>query len=785
MADELMDILAYITKLLEAIVQKVDIEAYSQTLLKELQEQAKLLHGISENSKVTITSIKTSGKDMEDVLRSHGIGLTKEFIANNRMLTDALVQQHKNSPLTYAQLYAARANFASSNISSSQKAEARGEKGTLKNVLDNQSIKAISEEISKKLGLEPALDNTMRKLMMFLGVTNKDNQKKQKNLMDDLVDALGKGRLGKIGQDIFRIVGFMGARWLSQFGQFGKIMGGLFYVAMESFAPILANLLVTGMGKLITWGVTSITGAVLGLGRILVGLAANMGGPLGMFTPGKFRMLTGATQAKAIGGVAAGLGIAAVGTAGAAWAGGEAVDSWKSGKKGNATALGVGAGLMGAGALAGLASLIIPAIGGALAIPLAPIAAGVVALGAAVAGIAFWWKKTHREDKEKDKEEKSWWQNFIDWIKDHWPFGGGNKDNNNNNGPMSELPGGGGVNRPGGKAREYDLKHSKDIGGFKVAPDGSILNFHELTQAQGAKAIEAYQKQDPESFNRVFELVDPKYVQQGSFATDKGVKKNGKFWALSYKGAGQDIEMARKELAPLLGKKSESLVMSGGVASKGGPHHVPKLLRNFFKSHYNQYGEALDLVGTGWNLDEYYTAWQKLSELYGKKGFVVNYENPDGTFAKSRKDMRPGGHFDIKKTRDTRSEGAVENLKVKAQRQNIVSQKMIEDRNLGGGTDAFFDWMKEHKLGKKEDWNSYEDWMKRDLMDGYLKHRGIRRETNEKGIDEYYTYGKGALPGTSKKTGRIDVEWGDPSGNSAFDNMKFKLNGINQLGADR
>lgn len=778
MADNSGMDMSYILNVLQGILDsKTQVDPVSQMFYNDLLDNFDAVVGtLKDANKINKTELNKIAEYVKKTLSSnYGVQYTQQFKDLIAEFKEAIkVSIGKKESVDATKVVAGFSNIISTAISQSLMAEKRGDKkGALLKNTTEANAKVLAEEVVKKLGLEGMLDKGIDKVLTFLGATNKDNQKKQKGLLDDLVDALGKGRLGKIGQDIFRVVGFMGARWLSQFGQFGKIMGGLFYVAMESFAPILAEVLMRSIGNLIVmWG-GRIVSAIWG-SKVMQGLRSKEGLILG-------------------GSLLAG---------GAAIASG--VDSVKSGRTGNGAALIAGGlGIAGGGAIlaggmtASAAAATAGTLGatglagalGAIAATLNPIGATVLGIGAAVAGIAYLWKKFHKrnQDKdEKDKEEKSWWQNFIDWIKDHWPFGGGgSENNNNNNGPMSELPGGGGVNRPGGKAREYDLKHSKDIGGFKVAPDGSILNFHELTQAQGAKAIEAYKKQDPESFNRVFELVDPRYVQQGSFATDKGVKKNGKFWALSYKGAGQDIETARKELAPILGKKSENLVMSGGVASKEGPHHVPKLLKNFFKSHYNQYGEALDLVGEGWNLDEYYNAWQKLSALYGKKGFVVNYENPDGTFAKSRKDMRPGGHFDIKKTRDTRSEGAVENLKVKAQRQNIVSQKMIEDRNLGGGTDAFFDWMKEHKLGKKEDWNSYEDWMKRDLMDGYLKHRGIRRETNEKSIDEYYTYGKGAFPGTSKKTGRIDVEWGDPSGNSAFDNMKFKLNGINQLGADR
>ena len=72
-----------------------------------------------------------------------------------------------------------------------------------------------------------------------------------KTFVSDLVEGLEKSKwVGGVMRDTFRLIGLLGANFLSKFGQLGRILGASFYIAMETAGPLLVKLLLQGMGKL-------------------------------------------------------------------------------------------------------------------------------------------------------------------------------------------------------------------------------------------------------------------------------------------------------------------------------------------------------------------------------------------------------------------------------------------------------------------------------------------------------------------------------------------------------
>ena len=780
--------MSYVLDVLQGVLDKqTQVDPVSQAFYNNLLNNFNTVVGtLKDANNINKTELNKIAEYVKKTLSSnYGVQYTQQFKdLISEFKSAAKVAIDKKEQIDATKLVAGLSNIVSTAISQSLMAEKRGDKkGALLKNTTEANAKALAEEIAKKLGLEGALDRGIDKVLAFLGVTNKDNQKKQKNLMEDLVDALGKGRLGKIGQDIFRIVGFMGARWLSQFGQFGKIMGGLFYVAMESFAPILANLLVTGMGKLITgmilpglqgavgsicraiWGSKLVQGAGARIGTIIHDLSGKEISPA-------LQMLSGKGAEKAIGAAKVG-GLGLVGTGaliGAGWAGGEAVDSWKQGKKGNAAALGIGAGLMGAGGLAALASIFVPAIGGALAIPLAPIAIGVAALGAVVGGLSFWWKKAHQEDKEKDKEEKSFWQSFVDWIKDHLPWGD-NKDNHNFTDYVNNLSPNQTYNLAS-KDSSAQLLSGKQKGVFDKHLDpskmteedwkradslkpiygkmGEIVNLGQMSRKRAMEVVKAdIAQKGNKSF---YEALTADVADLGSFGTDIPFAAKGtmdRFKALK-------AQMIKEGVVGAENAKITSAIGTLGSRQRMSPHSYTDSIYGHFGSN----ATTIDIINSatrkGYNI----------SDAQAKK-YGIAYVN------------REGDHDHI-------SFGVLNSQiaaqEAHAQRQSITSKALVEASNVGGGYKAFEKWLLDEKQIRDVEKlkNVYgEDWYNQQL-EQYLRAKGIRKEADTEGKEHWVTYEKGVVPGTSKRTGMEAVL--DPTGNVTFEKVKFNLQAATNKG---
>lgn len=519
-------------------------------------------------------------------------------------------------------------NFISKHISSSKKAIERGEEPTLKKV-DVKAYKPIIEEIEKKLGIKGALSGVQNKLIAFFGDLSKDSDKKRKGLVNDLIEGLASSKfIGGAINDTFKLIGLLGASWLSKFGQLGRILGGVFYVAMSTLGPTFANMIVSGLGKLISWGTKAIVGALLkggrGIGSGIVRMSAAVDGPLGMFTPGKWGMMSTAGKAASVGRLAGAVGVAAGAGIGAAWAGKEAADSWKKGRKGNALAFGAGAGALGLGAIAAL-------IAGALA----PVTLILVGVGAAIAGIAAFWKKfgdgitdwfkklfkKKDEDKERDKDEKNFWQRFWDWLKELWPFGknsgGGPPGSNSTVGNYNWVGGGTTAGllkgkQKGGGDRHLDLNKMTqadwDVANTlapKYGKMGEIVNLGQMSQKRASEVIAADIKaKGDKSF---YELVPKELVSMGSFATDaKALDGSGIYLARGMKD--KFLDMKAKLAAQ--GYDTSNTLITGGIGTLGSPQRMsPHVYSDSITGHFSSLGTTIDITpirkkGTGERLSQ-------------------------------------------------------------------------------------------------------------------------------------------------------------------------------------
>lgn len=630
--------IAYLEKLTEAVIDmttKLDkispnygangqLEQTLRSLAKSVNDGTMTTKQFLKEAASTQKNIRSVEYGIEDTARynktvSMFIKLLEEKIGDSK-IDDVLIDK----------ITTAFENLDVSAILESEKIGQRGGKGApLKNVMDNEKLNKVNEDLAKRIGA--SLDETTDKLINFFQEQEDRKEKKQKRFADDLIEGLEKSKwVGGAMRDTFRLIGLLGANWMRQFGQLGRILGAAFYVAMETAGPLLVRLLLQGMGKLLT-----------GLPGLI----------------GKFGW-----------GAAAGV---AAGTVGAMWAFGEARDSERKGRRGNAEAfraggIGMAAGATGIG-LASLASMGAGAAGATglgsalagIAGILGPIGWTVLGIGAAVAGIAWAWK--HHSDTIK-----KWAGKFVEfcdkvidfmamfnpifkaiqWIRDNWPWGGDSKGGHSGLGSI----GGNNANKGTGIADTIiDNKKGNYVtyGKMKVSKrDGSILNLHELTQDEASKALQMYEKADPTSFNRLYEWLEGDKASLDSHSTD-AVKKVGgkKVAALGHKGASKEIDDLRAILGMNIVQTSGKLTGSNIFHGVGG-----------WKSHNNQYGLGFDLAGdSSWTAKDYERNYEKVRSYYDKLGFDVVLERPG-------QGKSTGFHYDIKPKKNWRPEGARENF---------------------------------------------------------------------------------------------------------------------------
>lgn len=664
-------------------------EAMSNTLKSTIDLENK-------NRNIVVNKLAMSSREIDNAFKmakgvAEKFGRTTTF---NASLEGARASVQKLSASGYniqeERLLVYLENFLSKHVAESKRAIERGEEPTLKKV-DLKSYKPIIEELDKKLGVKGALTGVQNKLMSFFGDMAKETDKKRRRMVDDLVEGLASSKfIGGALNDTFKLIGLLGASWLSHFGQFGRILGGAFYVAMSAFGPILAKMLVEGLGKLMWSGLKFLSGVILkgglNLGRAVVSLSASKGGPLDIFSPGRWKMMSEAGKVSSVGRLAGSVGVAAGAGVAAAWAGREAADSWKQGRKGNAAALGTGAAALGLGALAAL-------IVGVTA----PISLTLLGVGAAVTAIAFAWKKfggdisgwfknlfrRKDEEKERDKEEKGFWQRFWDWLRDWWPFGNEREENNGKPSLGEQLKRGLGIQDSTEVAKVANNLAS-------VNKQGAVINIGSLTKAQASDVAQAYR--DDDRFKNIYELVDSKHASLASFQNDWAIrdKKGNATQAVLYKGASKNLEQFWDQLVAggMTRERAQLLKYTSGRATKSSGHSKS----GKWKSHDNFLNLVTDMAeGNRWTDKEWETALRTLQPIAAQQGFEIMYEGYDSRgkrhFSKDFKGGLTNRHFHIQPLAKMETPGAKKNeesykkQKVEATKHSVEAEKALKRAN--------------------------------------------------------------------------------------------------------
>lgn len=563
-------------------------------------------------------------KDIENFLKvNYNLGTTKKehaaIDAFVRGLSDSFSGSQISDKIADRMLIQFK-NFFSSAVFESMKGAQRGQKNAnlyFTNTLDNEKLTESYKEFARRIGV--SLDETSLKLMAFFQEQEKQKEKKAKNFVNDLIEGLEKSKwVGGALRDTFRLIGLLGANWMSQFGQLGRILGGAFYVAMETAGPLLVNLLLKGMGKLFI----SLPRMLGGLWGGAVKLSTNLGGPLSMFAPGRWGMMSGAGKAASAGRLAAaGLASAGLG-AGAIWAGGQSVQSFKQGDKVGGGAFGIGAAGLGVAAIAAI---------------VAGVAAPVTLIAAAVGGIAvtvgaIW--KNREAILEHYKKHKEFYDKLmtimelivpplfvlrksIEWIMEHWPFGKKDKDGNEN-GPVQWVKNILGI---------QDTKAVQNISGVGINKAGGVIGVEKLDKMTASRVAEEYFKQYPEQAKNVYERVGSKYASLGDFRTDWAIRntKGQATEAILYAGASQNLEKMWDALVSsgaMTKERAELMKYTSGRKGAGGPHASKS-------KHANIMNMVTDLGAASWTDEEWKAATEVLSPMLSSMGFKLKYEGVD------------------------------------------------------------------------------------------------------------------------------------------------------------
>ena len=401
--------------------------------------------------------------------------------------------------------------------------------------------------------------------------------------------------------------------------------------------------------------------------------------------------------------------------------------------------------------------------------------------------------KNYFGKQEKDKEEsKNFWQDFVNAFK---------------NSKLGQLVGLGGTTLsfsnkkntsiPEGAQKKNIISGVTDnigatsLGNLKIAKDGSILNLHKLTQDQASKALQAYEKADPTSFNNLYEWADSKHAHFGSFSTD-AVKKNAKgqtTGALMYKGASADLDALRSKLVDAMIKdgvdpavaqrKANALGFTSGKLTGSNKSHGV----GGWHSHNNPYGLAFDLGGgKAWSTADYKKYGKVVADFYGtpksKGGASQQFSI---AFEEKGQGKSTGKHYDAKAISNYKPAGAVENekqasakQKVKAEQHSIEAEaiyaKMAMNRAFDEGKgvkagEELYEKTKAGASGSAEDIGKYYEKALKEYNVKYDKNKNIWIQTDAKGNQS-----------------KIEVAQADPDGNKDFRDAMLNISKIANVG---
>lgn len=766
--DSFFDNMKYIEFLIEKVMDLTRaIESLSSTLNNYYAEEAKRVE-IKDKSKISIEEVNKLTKAFKEA--SNVFGRTKEFNTDANRYRDLAIKQIKQGSSINANRFTSGfADLVGSHYQNSRRAIMLGNEPTLKNV-NKDTFKSIADELDKKNDLR--LNNVQHKILSFFGAQNKENEKKQKGLADYLIEGLANNRfIGGAMRDTVRLFGLLGASWLAQhFGKFGSFLGTLLYGVSEAFSGVIINGIVSG----IVQGLTNV---------IMLAMLKARFGSMGKGI-GSLGSVVGRTTL-GIGGAALGLGLA-----GASF--GAAEDSWKQGKKGNAAALGIGGIALAAGGIASIAAIFAPIV--------APVAAALLGIGVLIAGIAAGWKwfKGHQEaeaakrakfqkellgyteEQIKTEQNKKWYEKLWDSITGGSGGGaGGGSGNSTYNDTTGSYRGGSSAanlfkNKRTGKGTFAPSKmtHEDWTEADKAKPQygsmGEILNLGMMTKRRAEEVIANDIK--TKKGKSYYEVVPAHLINKGSFRTDLTESKNGRITgAYMAKGTTARLEKLRAQA------RKEGLtepVLNSGIGSIGweGIKELPHQYTPSLTGHYSSLGNVFDTTIIKNKKTGKVLSAGEVSSLAGRawgyKPAQVLVEDVGSSNV----------HDHIAVGADPSVKQNLQKAKtLNTDRYLVQASEIIKDKNLGGGKDAFFKWMEEHKLGDPNKFDSYEDWMKSSLMESYLKKRGIRRDNNaQEGKGAWYTY-KNNLFGEDTPEKEIIV---DPTGSRSYQDVVLRTRNI-------
>lgn len=605
---------AYLEKITKAINEN-NVDPISQTLAQDILKSIQFQTGIAKDQMLTDQKMLSQvTKAAELLMKRVGVGAEKGGAFKGDL--DAIVEKLKNDinkKIFHSTELAVNSisNAISSHMTQTTMAESKGKKGSLTGVVSEKTepyLKEINSRIGGTLNKINQAQDFISRMFNWVKGDSEENRKSRKTFGYQLLDALEKSKfIGGALRDTVRLFGLMGARWLSQFGPVGRWVGGIFYALSEVLGPFIVQGILKGMGALFAKYIPML---VLGIGKGVLGL-------------GKFGW------GNVVG--------TAVGTAGAVWAFSEAGDSWKKGKRGQATSFGVGGTALGVGGIAlgatGLATAGAASAGaagtalmgagatgaGALLTSIASSLAGVasilgpigwtlIAVGAGIALFTKLWKSSDEEGKERLKKILEFIsplyfcirtiQRGVDWVKEH--FGGDDS--------RHEKPSGSAGAR-GGKTGSTLLSDKTDSTGHlaiskMTAADwkeadtldpiygskGEILNLGKMSQKRAAEVIRAdIEKKGNKSY---YEIGDRKLVDKGQFLTDAADKDNVYF----VRGTNDAVKKQFDRLSAA-GYDVSKAKITAGIGTLGSPERMsPHTYRDSINGHFGT-TSSVDISG--------------------------------------------------------------------------------------------------------------------------------------------------------------------------------------------
>lgn len=799
---------------------KTPLEDLSHTYKEFLKSQKGIQDLIKSFNKGAISSKELARELMKEVRATRNIDLGIQDTSKSRQIDSAFekrlakVLEGKNiSDKTFEKLMTAISNLGSTGIEQSVRAEKEGRKdGLFKNVSNNKVAKEIANEVGK--AIDRSNDSLTYKLTSFFGTKFSEAKKGLVAFGADLIEGLAKNKFigGALG-DTVKLFGLMGAHWLSKhFGALGEKIGAGLIAISQVLATILPTLLLAGIGNMLFGGrLTKLLGTVFKGGFGLLKNLLGKGSLKNLFSGNLFkRAPKQMTLDLGLGGASkfakmsqfAKAGAKKIPIAGAAiGALFDIPDLLKAGKEGKASL--AKQGLKTAGGAAGTAagSLIGGAIGalfGGVGAPIGVLIGGIVGdkVGHAVGGLLG---KLIDPIKEHKEALKTILENVLIFVpifrsikkivEGIWNLIPGKKDNNGSSGDsvgevnIQPVKNGIADTKVGRWAGVQDTAAVRKIGNLGINKYGQMTNIGSMTQNQASAAIQEYMKQDRESFDRNYEILDSKYAKFSLYKNDAVIKdsKGNITGVLAAKGTKDRIDGYRNALRAKGVPESvvNQILATGGLSTKSSPHKAGGAY-----SHSNLGAYSLDLALPKGQYGK--TVYDTIRDMSYAEGFDSKWEGVDKNgnfyFKNQYKEGLENAHIDMKLRRgwNNPSEGAMQNyeesklgVKTVQSQGNPVPEKapMTEDEaQVIKAEAAGLLWRQDRETYNKVDRASinmsYEEGAQ--AMQEELKKSGISYDPNSVGAD-------GKQGRWIKQTSEGPAEIVDPSGNRDFADGMLQL----------